>query len=500
MSHRIALSSILLAALSPAQGTAFTDNVLRQYLSQGAPASSRVVDDDRDGFPEVWMAQPGIAQVWRFDGRTGSPTIHRGSSQSRFGGAFAVGEVFQSGVDHAAIFSTAFGREFLSIVDPQNGSTGGVLGRNLPAGHTNVRWAELVQADGDPQLELVYGARGYQSGLGAVVLYDVQTDVFTTLASGVQAADEFGTAGTVVRRAGTTDLVVTSAPGADSLYLMDPIAIGAPTVIQGLPGDLDRTGRAGLQWIGGDSVAVQSEEFSFTTPGGRIDLLDVVTRSLSPFVVGQPGDSFPRVAGGPIFNQRVWFIRKNLSLGETIEEIINGQPQVAVQGPSGIGLDIARRGLFRPFPGMSTEVLAVTQSSQRSVSVYDPSGPLDLLTTGLGTSSGTSLSVQASFGPAAAGGLAFPLFSGLAPTLTPVPPIGASIALTPDSLTTDSLSFFSGWPYALDGQGKGSWSFTVPFTGAGGATFTLSFGAVVVTPQGFFLANQDPVFTSVVLQ
>lgn len=495
----ITLVSSLFVGLGVAQGAgSFTDNVLRRYTTQGAPFSTRVVDDDRDGFPEVWAGQPGIAQVVRFDGQTGAPTIHRGSSQSRFGGAFAVGEIYQAGRDHAAVFSTAFSREYLSILDPEN-PNGGVSGRSLPAGHSTVRWAELVQADGDPQLEIAYGTRGYQQGLGAVVLYDLQTDVFSVLASGAQASDEFATAGTVVRRQGSTDLIVTSAPGADSLYLVDPVTTGAPTVIQGLRGDLDQTGRAGLQWLGGDRVAVQSEVFSFSAPSGRIDQLDVATGTLTPMVVGQPGDSFPRVSG-PIVNQKVWFIRKSFSIGESIEEFVNGTARVAVQASSGAGLDLADVSEFRPFSGIDTRVLAVTQLSQRSISLYDPSGPLDLKAIGLRASSGTSLSVEANFGPSAAGGVAFPLISGLAPTRTPVPPLGLDVALTPDALTADSLSLFSGWPFALDGQGATSWNFDVPFTGAGGAYFTLSFGAVVVTPSGFVLANQDPVFTSVILQ
>ncbi len=488
---------VLFPSLLCAQG-AFADRVFvshRTPTGSGPVTVSVLTDDDGDGAADLWISNRNVNRVERHGGWNQSMRSFVGPSGAGFGGLLLIGDVFTPGQNVPVIFSTTFNREHLAVY--ANDATGTqIAGGSLPTGDTVLRWAGLVQADSDLQLEVAYSARGYGLGLGRIGIFDAQTNTFTPLAVGDSASDEFGTTAAVLRDP-VGDRILVSAPGADKIFTVD--LNGNKTLVGTLPPG-SNAGRFGITDLGGGRAVVSSgADLIWPQIHGRIDVLDVTTGQWTPVDAGAPDQWFGR-ATSPDASGRFFYTRRTTNVVEEIFEATpTTAPQLAIQAPPGTYLEVFGRHPYYMAATGQSEVIAVAQASPLSmVSVYRPDADLDCRVEEARVVSGSSATVHFDFGPGAAGGLVFPVLSISLPSLFPVPALGIQVAVTPDAMTNNSLAGVPGWPFVADTAGRGSFQVPVPTPGFGGAILPFSYG-VVGLAGGNFLGSHDPATNAWVL-
>ncbi|MCA8964589.1 MAG: hypothetical protein H6838_11450 [Planctomycetes bacterium] len=487
---RVVSALTLFPTLLCAQG-AFTDRVVatqRPPTGSGLVTGAVLIDDDGDGAVDLWIANRGANRVERHGGWNQPIRSFAGPSGTGFGGLVMIGNVFAPGQNVPVICSTTYGHEHVAVI--ANDTTGTQLaGGPLPAGETGLRWAGLIQADADPQLEVAYSARGFSLGLGRIGIFDAQTNSFRPLVDGDSATDEFGTAATVVRDPVGGDHILVSAPGADKIFDVD--LSGNKTLIATLPPG-SNAGRHGITDLGNGRAVISSGlDVFMPQPNGRLDILDIQTGQVTPVDPGAPNQWFGP-ATPPDATGRFFYTRRTTNLAEEIwEASATTAPQLAVQAPPGTGLQVLGRHPFWMSTVGQSEVLAVAQASPfATVSIYRPDADLDCRVEQAYVSSGSSATVHFDFGPSCAGGLVFPVLSISMPSLVPVPALGIQIAVTPDAMTNNSLAGVPGWPFLADAAGSGSFQVPVPTPGFGGATLPFSYG-VVGFAGGVFFGSHD---------
>ncbi|MBK8980042.1 MAG: hypothetical protein IPM29_29430 [Planctomycetes bacterium] len=485
MKNLVCLSSLVLLPALSAQGN-FQDHVVWDFTVRFSQDFLRI-DDDGDGMPALWVAAPGAATLYRFD-EDGARIDIRGPTGLRFGHEFVVAPIFPGVGATAAVASVSGSTHSISFYLTDGTGHGSTV--TVPASLGTVLDLDVGNFDGDPEREVsIVGSTGwgyYDGGSAAVV------PVLTGIAPGTFSL---------------RSLVRPAASGPDTLIVptaTTPIDVreydvqGGSVRLDTLPPSETQVDSA--TWVDGDPVLSTSNGSVFQ-PAGKVWFFNRGRGAFDQAVTGQSDESFPRVSGGgPLIPDRVWFfVRKKSGGNETIEEQDGrlGVPHVVVQGPAGIGLDLADGGARDLFPG-NTRHLLVRQALTSNFAAYQTDGPLDLRISGRGATSGNSLTIDAKLGLPGAGAAVYPLMSLAGSGSFQIPGIGA-ISLTPDTLTSASVALLGGSRQA-DPAGDTSFQFVVPHLPVSGLRLDVSFGYVGLKAGGGVALNQTGGFGYVYLQ
>ncbi len=479
--------ALFATAQVPAQPGVFDDHVFRSHRVTGA-VTFLIADGNQDGHHEVFAGAPGSAYAWRFEGTDGSPQNSRGSSGSRYGSEMVVGHVTGTAQLEVVVMSTAFGRESIQVLDYNTMLP--ITGAQLPPDFGAITGIELVQADADPWLEVAIASRAHQGGRGAVLIYDAQTNSFSTRAVGSPGA-EFATSIEVL---GSPDTLAVASAGTGVIDILDTDDGGPPVPLATLPVG---AGRDGMTLIDSQQLMVRSHTGYLPFVQGRMDVVDTAWGSTSPFQIGQQGDRFASSTRAGPTGQFYW-TKSTVGGNEEIFENDNlsAPPRLAVRGFPTAGLEVAEIGSFNPFPTTALKLIAIFERSTGTISLYNVSGPLDLRMVTNRVSAGGTVQIDANFGPSAAGATMVPLISASVPRLLSY--AGINVAFTWDQLSALSYLLIPG--AVADANGRATLTWTVPSLPLGGFTLPVSHAVLVIDTSGTVQGSQCPTAGHVLLR
>ena len=486
MHATLSLSALCLTAALAAQPPGnFTDHVVWDYTLRYVQDFVSV-DDDGDGMAALWAAAPGPATLYRLD-ENGARTDIRGPTNTRFAHEFVVGRVLPGHGHTAVVASNSGGVDYLSFY-----STDGAGARPVSAVPGSIGFLlDLVLGNFDADAEDEVGVLG-TAGWG---YFDGGTSSFVPVRTGL-APGALSPFALVQRNAAGPDSLIVPT-GTAPIEVREHDVSGGSTLLDTLPASEAQV--QSVTWVG-DAPVLSTNDGSFATPHGKIWFFDRATRGFDEVVTGQPDESFPRVSGGPIVTERVWFfVRKRFGGVERIEEMDGPRstPRIAVQGPANIGLDVADGGAREMFTG-NTRHLVVRQAATANFATYQVERSVDLRLSGRGATTGNSLGADVFLGSAGAGATVYPLMSLAGSNTLPIPGLG-SISLTPDVLTGPSVAFLGG-PRSADSSGTTQFQLVVPRAPIGRLRAEVSLGFVALGCNGQVFLNQTGGFGHVEMQ